>query len=304
MKICQTLKLTEQVKRMDVASLVSSIRKDLYDSYHIRWDVRVIETGEGDVNLTAMPSSIAGECVIGLNLYLFYTQLIMEMAVGNAPPIMSAIFRSIEKNGKDNLAQVEAFEKLFRILNGRLKYRINGDSYADRPLSELRNMRWSFFSLRYESGYLNIHNRLDFNYGEIQQRMLAFAGLILLFSSYQKTDGLAFYEEGRAYQETTTRYERNAINRELCLAHKGYRCSVCGIDMGEVYGEPGLRFIEVHHSIPVSEYDHERLIDPLRELYPVCPNCHAMLHRRKPPYTIEELKSIMQKAGKRGEEGK
>ncbi|HEM0468253.1 TPA: HNH endonuclease [Escherichia coli] len=28
-------------------------------------------------------------------------------------------------------------------------------------------------------------------------------------------------------------------------------------------------------------------------LLPVCPNCHAMLHRRKPPFTLEELKALM-----------
>lgn len=284
---------------MDVASLVSTIRKDLHDSYLISWDVRVSESGEGDVNLVAVPSPVAGECVIGLNLYLFYTHLVMEMAVENAPPIMSVVFRSIEKNGKDNLVQVTAFEKLFNNLRGHFEYRVNNDSYQDRPLSELKNIRWAFFSLRYESGYLNVHDRLDFNYEEIRQHVMAFAGLILLFSSYQKPDNLILHEEGRAYDETSTRYERNPINRELCLAHKGYRCSVCGADMGKIYGEPGQLFIEVHHSIPVSEYEHERLIDPLKELYPVCPNCHAMLHRRKPPYSIDELKAIMKEAGER-----
>ncbi|MGQ7197111.1 hypothetical protein ACUOA9_27865, partial [Escherichia sp. HC-TM1] len=28
-------------------------------------------------------------------------------------------------------------------------------------------------------------------------------------------------------------------------------------------------------------------------LLPVYPNCHAMLHRRKPPFTPEELKALM-----------
>ena len=286
---------------MNVSTLVSTIRKDLYDSYHISWDVRVSETGEGDVNLAIIPSSIAGECVIGLHLYLFYTRLIMEMAVENAPPIMSIVFRSIEKNGKANLVQIGAFEKLFSNLNGKLEYRINDESYPYRTLSELKSIRWSFFSLRYESGYLNIHDRLDFDYEEIRPHVMAFAGLVLLLSSYPQLENQSLHEEGGAYVETSTRYERNPINRQLCLAHKGYRCSVCGVDMGKVYGAPGRRFIEVHHSIPVSEYGHERLIDPLKELYPVCPNCHAMLHRRKPPYSIEELKAIMQEAEKKGE---
>ena len=31
-----------------------------------------------------------------------------------------------------------------------------------------------------------------------------------------------------------------------------------------------------------------------KDLVPVCPNCHYMLHRKDPPYTIEELKSMLQ----------
>jgi 5-methylcytosine-specific restriction protein A len=28
----------------------------------------------------------------------------------------------------------------------------------------------------------------------------------------------------------------------------------------------------------------------VRDLIPLCPNCHAMVHRRRPPLTVEELK--------------
>ena len=286
---------------MNVASLVSTIKEDLYVAYHIKWNVSVSETGEGDVNLVVMPASNAGECVIGFNLYLFYTKLIMEMAVENAPPLMVGVFKSVERNGKANLSQIEAFETLFHSLNGHLIYRINGRKYRDRPLKELKNIQWSYLSLRYESEYLNVHSRLDFNYEEFRHHILGFAGFLLLFSTYQEAEGVAMYEEGKAYMATSVRYERNPINRELCLANKGYRCSVCGIDMEKFYGAPGKDFIEVHHSIPVSEYGQERLIDPLAELFPVCPNCHAMLHRRRPPYSIDELKQIMRDvSGERG----
>ena len=30
-------------------------------------------------------------------------------------------------------------------------------------------------------------------------------------------------------------------------------------------------------------------VDPINDLMPVCPNCHAMLHRRTPPFSVEEL---------------
>ena len=282
---------------MDVAALVSTIKDDLCTAYNIRWDVSVIETGEGDVNLVVMPAPVVGGCVLGFNLYLFYTQLIMEMAVENAPPVMMSVFRSIERNGKGNLPQIEAFESLFHRLNGHLIYRINGELYLNKSLKDLKNIQWSYFSFRYESEYLNVHTRLDFNYQELRQHILGLAGFLLLFSNYQEDEGIAMYEEGKAYMDTSVRYERNHINRELCLASKGYRCSVCGIDMEKVYGAIGKNFIEVHHSIPVSDYGQERLINPLAELFPVCPNCHAMLHRRRPPYSIVELKQIMRDAG-------
>jgi len=34
-------------------------------------------------------------------------------------------------------------------------------------------------------------------------------------------------------------------------------------------------------------------VDPENDLVPVCPNCHAMLHRHDPPYTVAELKGKM-----------
>ena len=38
----------------------------------------------------------------------------------------------------------------------------------------------------------------------------------------------------------------------------------------------------------------EYQIDPVADLRPVCPYCHAMLHRQDPPLTIEELQAYIQ----------
>lgn len=35
------------------------------------------------------------------------------------------------------------------------------------------------------------------------------------------------------------------------------------------------------------------MIDPIEDLRLVCPNCHAMLHKKEPPFTIEELKGML-----------
>lgn len=101
--------------------------------------------------------------------------------------------------------------------------------------------------------------------------------------------------EGNKYSVVQNKYERSAINRLLCLEAKGYRCAVCGMSFEENYGEIGKNYIQVHHIVPVSQLGPNYHIDPEKDLVPVCANCHAMLHRKNPPYTPDELKAIVQK---------
>jgi len=35
------------------------------------------------------------------------------------------------------------------------------------------------------------------------------------------------------------------------------------------------------------------VVDPLHDPRPLCPNCHAMVHRRSPALTIAELQAII-----------
>lgn len=97
--------------------------------------------------------------------------------------------------------------------------------------------------------------------------------------------------EGDPFSVTETRYERSRLNRTLCIQAKGTSCAVCGMDFGRKYGSLGAGFIQVHHLIPVSVMGPGFQVDPERDLIPVCPNCHAMLHRRSPPFAPEELKA-------------
>lgn len=101
--------------------------------------------------------------------------------------------------------------------------------------------------------------------------------------------------EGRGTPQTTNRYERNKKARELCIAKHGESCVVCGFNFGDRYGELGHGFIVVHHLKPVaSGGGKQQRVDPQKDLRPVCPNCHAMLHRTKDPtkpLTIKQLQS-------------
>ena len=45
--------------------------------------------------------------------------------------------------------------------------------------------------------------------------------------------------------------------------------------------------------VPISTIKEEYQIDYEKDLIPVCPNCHAMIHRKNPPYTCEQIKELL-----------
>jgi 5-methylcytosine-specific restriction protein A len=100
----------------------------------------------------------------------------------------------------------------------------------------------------------------------------------------------AQFFEGATRQVTVNIYERCPHARQQCIEHFGCRCSVCGFDFEAVFGELGRGFIHVHHLKPLAEIRAEYEIDPIMDLRPICPNCHAMIHRNAEVMTIENLK--------------
>lgn len=101
--------------------------------------------------------------------------------------------------------------------------------------------------------------------------------------------------EGTKKQITVNAYERSSQARQECINKYGYECVICNFDFEKIYGEIGHNFIHVHHIKPLSEIDEKYKIDPIKDLRPVCPNCHAMLHKRKPAYGIEEIENLINK---------
>lgn len=103
------------------------------------------------------------------------------------------------------------------------------------------------------------------------------------------------YYEGALKQITVNAYERNALARKACIEHYGLDCFVCGLNFKNVYGQLGEDFIHVHHLTPLSKIGKEYKLDPIEHLRPVCANCHAMIHRKKPELTVEELKESLRR---------
>lgn len=101
--------------------------------------------------------------------------------------------------------------------------------------------------------------------------------------------------EGEEISIRANRYERNPSARAACLEAHGTACAICGFDFGEAYGPEFNGVIEVHHIVPLSKIGRQHKVDPVRDLIPVCPNCHCALHSKPGGvYTPDELRARMQ----------
>jgi predicted HNH restriction endonuclease len=107
-------------------------------------------------------------------------------------------------------------------------------------------------------------------------------------------------------QVLVNKYERDSVNRKKCIEHytnnptRPIKCLVCDFNFELIYGERGRDFIHIHHTIPMRELKNDYNINPVKDLIPVCCNCHAMLHRKKDELLeYQELKKIIdiQKSG-------
>lgn len=107
------------------------------------------------------------------------------------------------------------------------------------------------------------------------------------------------YPEGALTRVQANRFERDRRNRAAAIAIHGSTCKGCGLEMAARYGSVATGLIEVHHVTPVSELGEARVIDPATDLVPLCPNCHAVVHRRTPPFAIEELRTILAQVSER-----
>ena len=100
--------------------------------------------------------------------------------------------------------------------------------------------------------------------------------------------------EGKSKKVLVNVFERNTVARSLCIEHYGFKCQICEFNFEKRFGEIGKNFIHVHHVVDISTIGSEYELDPILDLIPVCPNCHSMLHKKKPAYKIDELKELIQ----------
>lgn len=119
----------------------------------------------------------------------------------------------------------------------------------------------------------------------------------LIFLENESQDGpsteISGEIEGAIKRGEFTWRERSRKNRAACLAAHGYTCGVCGQSMTDVYGEVANTLIHVHHIIPVGSLQSPMVFDPIKDLIPLCPNCHYAAHLKYPPFSPEELRHFI-----------
>jgi 5-methylcytosine-specific restriction endonuclease McrA len=103
------------------------------------------------------------------------------------------------------------------------------------------------------------------------------------------------YPEGAVTQVTVNRFERDPKARSECIRIHGSSCAICGFDFADRYGPSFEGLITVHHLKPLSEIRSAYSVHPADDLRPLCANCHLIVHRRAPPYTIDEVKRMLEK---------
>ncbi len=209
-------------------------------------------------------------------------------AMGAAEPAARAGFVSVLLKSAEDGAEIGV--------------RVNG---ADRSVDDpsIWTTPWLQFSLSIRKGML------PFNYGSPDDdielvatwvsRLSAAVLALLPLEAEESLDQLNSAEtvvglpEGSRLRVEVNRYERDRRNRAAALAIHGRSCKACGIDMGHRYGPSASGLIEVHHTTPVSQLGPNYIIDPRDDLVPLCPNCHAVAHRKSPPFTVAELISFL-----------
>lgn len=112
-------------------------------------------------------------------------------------------------------------------------------------------------------------------------------------------DSAEVFSEGEVRQRIVKAYERSPVARARCIEAHGYRCAVCELDFGLAYGKVAEGFIHIHHINPLASIGTQYEINPVEDLRPVCPNCHAVIHMPNSPNSpnsprsLEEVKAMM-----------
>ena len=100
--------------------------------------------------------------------------------------------------------------------------------------------------------------------------------------------------EGAQQSVIVNKYERSPQAKKECIRHYGTSCFICNFDFAKSYGDDFMGFIHVHHIVPLSAKRATYKVNAKKDLRPVCPNCHAILHYGGQTRSIKQVKKLLQ----------
>jgi 5-methylcytosine-specific restriction enzyme A len=206
------------------------------------------------------------------------------------------LVRVLGSSGLENRVAAAAFLTTMSEQGGRVSFRVNETHLtADRP-DQWPQAQWKDALLSVTSGKL-VLEEMDSPalLAEVMRWPAGILGALIALAGadHLPQAGPVGLPEGASMRVVVNRYERSRVNRAACIAAFGTSCQACRFDFGKVYGPRAEGYIHVHHVKPVSQIGAGYIIDPIGDLVPVCPNCHAFIHLREPPFLVDDVRVLL-----------
>ncbi len=192
------------------------------------------------------------------------------------------VYRTVSENERDHyVIPYEYVQNLYR------------DDFLTH--SEVNGtIRWN---CTIKEGKLHVsHSAVSVDVSEYCEAPLLFEDSESLRPFPEELDENEVYREGSVSRITVNRYERDPKARAKCLQEHGSSCAICGFNFEREYGKRMSGFIHVHHINPISLKASEYDIDPVNDLMPVCPNCHAVIHSKNEILSVVDVQNLMKES--------
>ncbi len=241
--------------------------------------------------ITIRPDGVDRTITFSIRATLGWRRLTAEFLPGD---YAKSLIGQMQASGMEQRIVFSVFAEDLSAKGAILTVRINDtDVSAHEP--QKWPSRWSSIILRMQKPALVLGGGDESDIGVVMPWLYGFTGMCLALLPLEQVEDQdnPGEEEGGAVEIAARRYERSRINRAACIQVHGTACSICGFSFRDRYGDIGAGFIHVHHIVPLAAGGGAYVCDPARDLIPVCPNCHAMLHRKHPPLMPDDLASII-----------
>lgn len=225
-----------------------------------------------------------------------WKRISIEFRPGN---LARDLLKSMSDANADSHSIFKSLVKRIKELGATLQMSINDDNINPDDTDQWPS-NWNNVSLSLHSPFIDTDGDLAKDAIGIEETLRwsrLFLILLLCLLPVEEIEQEDKYlnaeAEGNKERISVNRYERSRVNRLACIELKGTTCILCGFNFGEKYGNAGDGFIVIHHVIPISSIGNNHVINPEKDLVPVCANCHAIIHRKDPPYSTESMQVMI-----------